>query len=223
MKRIPLLLAVVLVGSLLASCADNRWREFRFSEPSEYYFYYPEATQRRGPPPLLIALLGESRSALDCMELFHSYAVDRGISLLCPGVQGGDDLEDRLQAETNLAAILAQIYTTHLFQDRFFLAGFRDAGTFALEYGLKYPGAVGGVSAMSVETFPELPVPLGVPPVQLLVGESDQKGSERAEAQEQTWRSAGMLIRVASVDGDGRSPSIGFARLASELIDQIVR
>lgn len=223
MKRVNLLLAVVVAGSLLAACGGNVWREYRFTEPSEYYFYYPEATVRRGPPPLLIALLGEDQSARDCMELFHSYAVDRGIALLCPASQGGDDLVDRVQAETDLAAILAQIYTTHVFQERFFLAGFADAGTFALEYGLKYPGAVGGVSAMSVETFPELPVPFGAPPVQLLVGESDQKGLERAGEQEQTWRTAGMLIRVATVDGDGRSPSIGFARLASELIDQIVR
>lgn len=223
MRRVDLPLAVLLAGSLLVACADNRWREYRFTEPSEYYFYFPETTLRRGAVPLLISLLGEDRSARDCMELFQSYAFDREIALLCPASQGGNVLEDRLQAETDLAAILAQIYTTHVFQDRFFLAGFGDAGTFALEYGLKYPGAVGGVSAMSVETFPDLPVPFGAPPVQLLVGESDPKGLAKAEEQEQTWRDAGMLIRVASVDGDGRSPSIGFARLASELIDQIVR
>lgn len=223
MTRIRIVLAGLLGWMLLSGCGSGSWRQYRFTNPSEYYFYYPETETLRGPPALLIGLLGEGRSDLDCIELLHSFALDRKIAVLCPARQGGVALEDRLQAQTDLAEILGQIYSTHTFRNQFFLAGFGDAGTFALEYGLQYPAAVGGISAMSVEDFPDGPVPAGAPPVQLLVGSTDRQGLEKAQAQEQVWREAGLLIRVATVEGDGRSPSVGFARLASELIDQMIR
>lgn len=223
MSRLRAALLIFFLLPLVAGCLPDPWREYHFTEPSDYYYSYPAPEGLRGPPPLLVGYLGGGQSARDCIDLLHSFAEEQGIALLCPSVEGRDGLADRLKVETELAAILRQIYSTNVFEDRFYLAGFGNGGDFVLEYGLKYPGAVRAVSAMSVETYPEMPVPYGVPPVQLLVGETDEEGQTKAWAQEAIWRPAGMPVRVVSVAGSGRAPSVGFARLTTELIHQISR
>lgn len=223
MSRLRLAILLFAGLPLLAACGPDPWGSYHYTNPSDYYYAFPPTDRLRGPPPLLVVYLGGGRSERDCIDLFYEFAAEQGIALLCPWVEGRDGLEDRLKVETELAAILSQIYTSNVFEDKFYLAGFGDAGDFVLEYGLKYPGAVRAVSAMSVEAYPENPIPFGVPPAQLLVGESDDDGLARAQAQEEIWRSAGMSVRVVPVDGNGRAPSIGFARLTTDLIDQISR
>ena len=220
--RLRLLLLPVLV-LVLSACRAAAWRDYHFTEPVEYYFYYPDSAGVTGPAPLFIGLLGEQRSPLDCIELFNQFAEDRGYGLLCPDLGGQGGLADSLQAGQDLSAILTQLYNSHTFQDRFFLAGFADGGTFALEYALTYPGAVIGVSAMSPEGFPEVLVSPGPLPVQFVIGEGDEEGLAAAQAAEQTWQAWGILVRLVPVEGNGRSPSQTFARLASQLADEVSR
>jgi pimeloyl-ACP methyl ester carboxylesterase len=208
---------------LLAACGPDPWGKYHYTNPSDFYYAFPPTEGLRGPPPLLVVYLGGGRSERDCIDLFYEFVTEKGIALLCPWVEGRDGLDDRLNVETELAAILGQIYTSNVFEDKFYLAGFGDAGGFVLEYGLKYPSAVRAVSVMSVETYPEMAIPFGAPPVQLLAGESDEEGLAKARAQEEIWRSTGMAVRVVPVDGNGRAPSVGFARLTTDLIDQISR
>ncbi len=214
-----LLIPVLLV--LLSACRGAAYRDYHFTEPVDYYYFFPEGAGSRGPAPLVIALLGEKRSPLDCIELFQQFAVDRRYALLCPDLGGDKGLADPLQAERDLAAILTKLYSTETFQNRFFLIGFGDGGSFALDYALRYPQAVGGVSAMSVETYPENFAPPGPLPVQLLAGEQDQEGLAAAQAVGQTWLAQGLLVRVVPVEGNGRSPSQAFARFSSELVDEL--
>jgi predicted esterase len=183
----------------------------------------PAATGLRGPPPLFIALLGERRTPLDCIELLHQFSEDRHFALLCPKLGGPAGLVDVPQAERDLADILTRLYQEHVFEDKFFLTGFGDGGEFVLEYGLKYPSAVSGITAMSVDSYPETSGATGAMPVQILVGQSDAERLAAAQEIEKTWRDLGILVRLISVDGDGRAPNQAFARLASEVIDQIAQ
>jgi predicted esterase len=216
--RHALPLALILI--LLSGCRAAAWRDYHHSEPVEYYFSYPGSPGLGGAPPLFIALLGEDRSPLDCIDLFQQFAEDRLYALLCPDLGGEDGLADRLQAESDLAAILTELYGQYSFEDKFFLAGFGEGGEFALEYGLKYPGSVSGISAMSVDNFPESPGATGNLPVQILVAESDEERLAAAQAIEADWRARGILVRLLTVAGDGDTPNQAFARLASEVIDQ---
>src|SRR3972149_3502200 len=73
---------------LLAGCRPQAWRDYHFTDPLEFYFSYPTTTDLGGAPPLFIALLGEGRSPLDCIELFQQFAEDRFYALLCPDLGG---------------------------------------------------------------------------------------------------------------------------------------
>lgn len=217
-RRIALAILALL---LLASCRGAAYRDNHFTTPVEYYFTYPDTTGLHGAPALVIGLLGKGHSPLDCIDLFQQFAKDRHFALLCPKLGGRAGLSDQNQAERDLADILAALYRDHTFRDKFYFAGFGDGGDFALEYGMKYPTAVSGVSAMSVDTYPEVVAGAGLPPVQLLVGESDTERMAAAQKAEEAWRPLGILVRLVTVAGNGRQPSKVFARLASELIDQI--
>jgi len=218
--RLLLLPALVLV---LAGCRAAAWRDYHHAEPVEYYYFYPESAQVREPAPLFIALLGQDRSPLDCIELFNLFAEDRGFALLCPQLGGDEGAADALQAERDLSAILTELYSTQTFQDRFFLAGFGDAATFALGYALKYPAAVVGVSAMSPETYPDLFAAPGPLPVQLIIGQEDEEGLAEARVVEQAWLGWGIPVRLIQIEGNGQAPSQTFARLASQLLDEVSR
>jgi pimeloyl-ACP methyl ester carboxylesterase len=217
------LLLVSLMLALLGGCRAPAWRDYHYTDPVEYYFSYPTTTGLSGPPPLFIALLGDGRSPLDCIELFQQFAEDRHFALLCPELGGAGGLTDRPQAERDLADILTALYAQHAFESKFFLTGFGDGGEFALEYGLRYPGSVSGISAMSVDSYPEAAGGIGAMPVQILVGESDAVRLAAAQEIEQDWRARGILVRLLSVAGDGDDPNQAFARLASEVIDQIYK
>lgn len=207
----------------LAGCRAAAWQDFHRTEPVEHYFWSPEVESPRGPPLLVIVVLGEGGSALDCIELFQPLAQDRGYALLCPQLGGRQGVEDVLAAEFDLAAILSGLYAEQTFRTRFFLAGFGNGGEFALAYALRYPNAVSGVSAMSVEEYPEAFGAVGAPPLQLVVGAEDRAGLQVAQAIGQAWRTYGFLVRVIEVAGDGRRPSLDFARLASQLAGEVSR
>jgi hypothetical protein len=151
--RTRFLLLPILLG-LLSACSGAAYRDYHFTDPVEYYYFYPEGAGTAGPAPLFIALLGDKHSPLDCIELFQQFAKDRRYALLCPDLGGAQGLADPLQAERDLAAILSKLYSTNTFQNQFFLTGFGDGGSFALEYAgsTRKPSAV---SAMSVGAYPE--------------------------------------------------------------------
>ena len=85
--RLRLLILPVLV-LMLSACRAAAWRDYHFTEPVEYYFFYPDSAGVTGPAPLFIGLLGEQHSPLDCVELFNQFAEDRGYGLLCPDLGG---------------------------------------------------------------------------------------------------------------------------------------
>jgi pimeloyl-ACP methyl ester carboxylesterase len=209
------------LAAFLTGCRAAAWRDYHYSEPVEYYFSYPSSTGIRGAPALFVALLGEGRSPLDCIELFQPFAEDRDFALLCPDLGGEEGLADRAQSERDLADILTSLYDQYSFRDKFYLTGFGQGGEFALEYGMKYPASISGVSAMSVDEYPQPLVPTGAMSVQVLAGESDEDRLSAAHTIEEAWRNLGVLVRVLPVDGNGRSPTQDFARLAAQAIDQI--
>jgi pimeloyl-ACP methyl ester carboxylesterase len=93
---------------------------------------------------------------------------------LCPDLGGEQGLADRAQAERDLADILTSLYAEYDFRDKFYLTGFGLGGEFALEYGMKYPASVSGISAMSVDEYPQPLGPTGAMSVQVLAGEADE-------------------------------------------------
>ncbi|HMK08828.1 MAG TPA: hypothetical protein VK449_07340 [Anaerolineales bacterium] len=220
-KRLAAALGLSFV--LLAGCRAAAWRDYHYTDPVEYYFSYPTTTDLRGAPPLLIALLGKDHSPLDCIEMFQPFAVDRHFALLCPKLGGKNGLADRLQAERDLADILTALYARHGFENKFYLAGFGDGGEFALDYAFKYPGSISGVSAMSVDSFPEEVSPLGPMPVQIVVGDEDAAGRAAAQETARSWKDKGILVRLLTVAGRGRAPDQAFARLASEVIEELAQ
>src|SRR3989304_3072005 len=74
-----------------------------------------------------------------------------------------------------------------------FIALLGDGGEFALEYGLKYPGSVSGISAMSVDSYPETFGATGAMPVQILVGGSDTDRLAAAQGTEAGWWGRGVI------------------------------
>ncbi len=220
--KLRLALLAPLIVLLLSGCGGAAWRDYHHTDPVEYYFSYP-ATTLRGAPPLFIALLGKGHSPLDCIKLFQQFAEDRHFALLCPELGGEGGLSDRVQAERDLAAILTDLYAQYDFEDKFFLTGFGDGGEFALTYGFTYPSAISGISAMSVDAYPEDFGPTGALAVQILVGKSDEDRLAAAQEVEQGWRARGVLVRLVEVDGNGRAPNLAFARLASQAIDELAQ
>jgi hypothetical protein len=216
--RIPLLVSVLL----LSACSlESTWADYYHDEAVPYYLYLP-SNPLAGPPPLMVVLLGAGGSAAECFDLWQPIAEDRELALVCPELPE-ETLADPRAVELRLSEVLTGIYRQATLRPSFFMVGFAEAGAFALEYAFRYPDYVSGVSAMSVEVYPP-PSSVGSHiPFQFAVGEDDRVGQAAADATAGAWRGLGLLVRVVTVEGNGESPNLDFARLAGELAWQVSR
>jgi pimeloyl-ACP methyl ester carboxylesterase len=167
-------------------------------------------------------LPGEAASAAECFDLWQPIAEDRELALICPELPD-EALSEPGAMDLRLGDVLTSAYAEASLASRFFLAGFGDSGVFALEYAFRYPRFVSGVSVMSVEAFPEPNSNAAHAPFQFAVGESDRDRKTAAEAAAESWRQAGLLVRVVSVAGNGERPNQDFARLVGDLVVQTTR
>ena len=219
-RRVSLLACAVLA----AACSRaSEWKDYFHDDPLPYYLYLPEGQTGIYPPPLFVGLLGEGGTAADCFDLWQPLAKERELVLICPELAGGAALTGNTDAEQDMAQVLTQLYSQYTLQPRFFLAGFGDAGRFALDYALRYPQVVSGVSVMAVDEFPAGSTAVANLPFLVALGESDRARAPATDAAAEAWHQLGLLIRVVPISGDGNRPTLDFARLAAELCSQTAR
>jgi len=214
---------LLCAAALLSACSsESKWEDYYRDAVVPYYLYLPGSASPSAPAPVVVVLLGESASAAECFDLWQPIAEDRELALICPELPD-EALSDTSAMELRMGEVLTSAYGEASLAPRFFLAGFGDSGAFVLEYAFRYPQFVSGVSVMSVEAFPTPSSSAAHAPFQFAVGESDRDGQTAAEAAAETWRQAGLLVRVVSVAGNGNRPNQDFARLVGELASQTSR
>jgi pimeloyl-ACP methyl ester carboxylesterase len=212
---------MLCVAALLSACSpESKWDDYYRDEVVPYYLYLPGSAS--APAPVLVVLPGEAASAAECFDLWQPIAEDRELALICPELPD-EALSVPSAMDLRLGDVLTSAYGEASLASRFFLAGFGDSGVFALEYAFRYPQFVSGVSVMSVEAFPEPNSSAAHAPFQFAVGESDRDRKTTAEAAAESWRQAGLLVRVVSVAGNGERPNQDFARLVGDLAVQTAR
>lgn len=220
LRRAGLLVSLALVTACGPGAAAQ---PYYHEDPLPYYLYVPEDRSELNPPPLFVGLLGQGGSALDCFDLWQSLAEDRDLALICPELIGGADLQGSVDAQRDLGTVLTDVYAQQTFQPRFFLAGFGDAGRFAMDYALQFPQVVSGVAVTAVDELPDPSTTVSQIPFLLALGEEDRERKAAVDSGAEAWRQLGLVIRVVSISGDDRRPSLDFARLAAELASQTSR
>lgn len=218
--------AVSLLFLALATMSCGRgakWQAYFHEDPIPYYLYLPEGRSDLDPAPLFVGLLGSGGSAADCFDLWQPLAKDRDLALICPELAGGEDLHDNIQAERDLGTVLTDVYAQHTFRPRFFVAGFGDAGRFVLDYTLQFPQVISGAAAMAVDEFPAVNAAGLDMPFLIALGQDDRARQSVVAAAEAAWKAQGLVVRVVSIGGDDREPTLDFARLAAELCVQTSR
>jgi len=219
-RRVGLLACALLA----AACSRvSEWKAYFHDDPLPYYLYLPEGQTGIYPPPLFVGLLGDGGTAADCFDLWQPLAKERELVLICPELAGGATLTGNIDAEQDLSQVLTQLYSEYALQPRFFLAGFGDAGRFVLDYALRYPQVVSGVSVMAVDEFPAGSTAVADLPFLVALGETDRARAPAVEAAAEAWHQLGLLIRVVPISGDGNRPTLDFARLSAELCSQTAR
>ncbi|HSB89950.1 MAG TPA: hypothetical protein VLD63_07995 [Anaerolineales bacterium] len=209
---------------LLAACGRGAaWKAYFHDDPLPYYLFVPQGITNPNPPALMVGLLGEAGDIVDCFDLWQKLAEERGMALICPELAGGDSLIDNIDADRDLGTVLTDVYASQALQPRFFLAGYGDAGAFALSYALQFPQVVSGVAVMAVDEFPAPSANASNIPFLLALGDDDRARKPAADAATEAWRQMGLSFRLVSIRGDDRQPTQDFARLAAELCQQTSR
>ncbi len=213
-RRAGLLMCLALVAACGRGAASQ---PYYHDDPLPYYLYVPDGHSEQNPAPLFVGLLGNGGSALDCFELWQPLMEDRDLALICPELAKGANLQDNVDAQRDLGTVLTDVYAQQAFQPRFFLGGYGDGGRFALDYALQFPQVVSGVAAMAVDEWPTPSAAVLQIPFLIALGEDDPARKPAIDAGAEAWRQLGLLVRVVSISGDDRQPTLDFARLAAEL------
>jgi poly(3-hydroxybutyrate) depolymerase len=218
LARTPLKLLWLPILLLLASACGPRFLENRYESPSEYYLYVPENYQPDGDFYLFVALHGQDQDGADCYEEWWRYAREVRFVLLCPTMPVDEEGYDRSQSESQLAAILGDVYSRYTLANQFFLAGYEFGADFALPYAYRYPSAIVGVAVVGPRNLPSTAVAYNIPTL-LMVGEEETDQRQAAETYYEALQRAGYTIRLIVVSGleeslsaDARRTSVDFYR-----------
>lgn len=138
------------------------------SEPGAlaYHSFVPESARARGHAPLLVAVHGISRNALEQMAAFAPYAAERGFALMAPRYDTPEDEDyQRLgrrgrgrRADLALdAAIQGLSQKSGVRFTRRFFFGYSGGGQFVHRYLMTHPGLVDAavVAAAGWYTHPD--------------------------------------------------------------------
>ena len=217
---------VVLALSLLAltGCSiGQKFKDYRYQSPSEYYFYTPENYDGEKALPLFIGLHGKDEKGEDCFANWLSNTEEFNFFLLCPTLPESDGAIDVLEGERILSAVLLEVMNHYKIEDRFFIAGYLEGADFALAYSFRYPQAFRAVSLISVEDFPEINDQVGGLPFLITVGELDQARVEKAQSFVAQAQASALLVRLIILEGEDHRFSSGAARLTIDFFEEISR
>jgi predicted esterase len=206
----------ILVVLLLVSACGPRFVENRFEQPSEYYLYVPDNYQPSDEFHLFIALHGQDQDGEDCFEQWWRYAQEVRFVLLCPTMPFDEGGYDNNLAESQLAAILTDIYSRYTFANQFYLAGYEAGADFTIAYAYRYPSAIFGMSVISPRELPSTALAYNIPTL-LLVGEEDTEERQAAEMFKEFLQSAGYSIRLVVVSGLDEALSPDARRISIDL------
>lgn len=220
MKRFVILSVVVLL--VLAGCGGGpNARDYRSTEPSEYYVYFPQDYKADVDWLLFLGVHADGESGADCFRRWQPFADEQSFVLLCPtftysegAIVAGDQL---------IAALLRILYNAYPFQARFFAAGDREGGDYVSQYVLRYPGAVTGAAALAPRSLPISTWNQQDVPLLILAGEDDAAAVDEANAMEEAARMKGLPVRVIVLPGEGDDLSGDASRLAVEFALQASR
>jgi poly(3-hydroxybutyrate) depolymerase len=216
LHRTPLKLFWLPILLLLASACGPRFPENRYESPSEYYLYVPDNYEPDGEFYLFVALHGHDQDGADCYEEWWRYAREVRFVLLCPTMPVDDEGYDRSHAESQLAAILTEVYSRYTFANQFFLAGYEAGADFALPYAYRYPSAVIGVAVIGPRQLPSTASAYNIPAL-LMVGEEETDQRQATEAFSEVLQGAGYTIRLIVVSGLEESLSADARRTSVDL------
>lgn len=215
---------MLALALLLGSCSGRGDAEtYHRTTPSELYLYTPPNYEPGTPIELLMALHGEGQEAFDCFDFWRTYADENGFVLLCPELPYSDGRMDRAAAQALLGQALQTAYAEVSLSGTFFVVGFAEAGTLALQYASQFPQSMTGVAAISGQEFPPLSAGAVRMPVLILAHSGDRVASDAAQAYVDQMLPQGFAIRLVILDSKGDRLTRDAGRVTAQFLTEILR
>lgn len=178
-KNLTLSILLLIVALLAAGCGGAASAEHRYTDPSEYYLYVPEAYSPDVNWPLFIGIHGAGGSGRDCWNTWQKYADSHGFILLCPSLAEERAAWSMSVGEAKVNKILNIIWPQYSIQRKYYMAGISAGAFFIQGYANDYPGVVSGLSIISsgnyfsVGSYPQLNESLRSIPILITIGSND--------------------------------------------------
>jgi poly(3-hydroxybutyrate) depolymerase len=215
---------LLALGFLTGGCSGRSDAEaYHRATPSDLYLYTPPNYEPGAPIQLLMALHGDGQDAFDCYEFWRTYADDNGFVLLCPQLPYSDGRMDRASAQALLGQALQTAYAEVSLRGTFFVVGFGEAGTLALQYASQFPQAMTGVAAIASQEFPPLSAGAARMPVLILAPSGERTASDAAQAFVDQMVPQGFAVRLVMLDEDGERLTRDAGRVTSDFLSGILR
>jgi poly(3-hydroxybutyrate) depolymerase len=211
-------LGLVALALVLGGCAGrSEAQAYHRTQPTELYLYTPPNYEPGTATQLLLALHGEAQDAFDCYSFWRTYADENGLVLLCPELPYSDGRMDRTAAQALIGQALQTAYGEVSLRGTFFVVGFGEGGTLALQYTSQFPQAITGAVAIASEEFPALPGSAPMP-VLILAPSGNRTASEAAQTYVDQMTAQGLVIRLVVLDESGKRLTGDAGRIAAEFL-----
>jgi predicted esterase len=217
------MLGVLVLAAVLGGCSGRGAAEpYHRTHPSELYLYTPPNYQQGRAAQLLVALHGQGQDAFDCFDFWRKYADDSGYVLLCPQLPYTEGAMDRAAAQVVIGQALQTAYGEVSLRGTFFIVGFGEGGTLALQYTSQFPQAITSAVAIASEEFPPLRGLAGMP-VLILAASGNRAATDNARAYVDQMFSQGWAIRLVMLNENGDRLSSDAGRLTEEFLAEALR
>jgi poly(3-hydroxybutyrate) depolymerase len=215
---------VLALAVLLGGCSGRSGAEaYHRTTPNELYLYTPPSYEPATPIQLLLALHGDGQDAFECFDFWQTYADDNGFALLCPELPYNDGRMDRAAAQALLGQALQTAYDEVSLTGTFFVVGFGEAGTLALQYASDFPQSMSGVAAISAREFPPLSAGAVRLPVLILSHSGDRVASDAAQAYVDQMLPQGFAIRLVTLNSRGDQLTRDAGRVTAQFLTEVRR
>lgn len=206
-KNLTLSILLLIVAVLAAGCQGTDPADHRYTTPSEYYLYVPEAYSPDVNWPLFIGIHGAGGSGLDCWNTWQEYADSHRFILLCPSLAGERAAWLMDVGEDKVNRILNQVWTEYSIQGKYYLAGISAGAFFIQGYAYDFPNSVAGLSIISSGNYyPYLNSSLRTVPMLITIG-SEDIGVSLAQGYAATLSSNGFWYSYHVIEGLGHAMS----------------
>jgi poly(3-hydroxybutyrate) depolymerase len=216
-------LGLVALALVLGGCSGrSEAQAYHRTQPTELYLYTPPNYEPGTATQLLLGLHGEGQDAFDCYSFWRTYADENGLVLLCPELPYSDGRMDRTAAQALIGQALQTAYAEVSLRGTFFVVGFGEGGTLALQYTSQFPQAITGAVAIASEEFPALPESAQMP-VLILASSGNRTASEAAQTYVDQMTAQGLAIRLVVLDENGKRLTGDAGRMTGDFLDETLR